>query len=136
MNRYRTRATRPLALLVLALLVWIGAPLHANSIPTVDTDTPALAPVENVVGESRGEYVTATHTEAPQNPLLGLELWYMICYHLLQGCDAGCKAVVEALLAMGMIDLEEADGKFIDCVRDYCPDGSVACLELFPGLGF
>ena len=136
MNRYRTKATRPLALLVLALLVWIGAPLHANSIPPVDTDTPALAPVENVVGESRSEYVTAALSMVPQYPFLGIELFYVMCYHILQGCHAGCTAVVEAALALDLIDPGEEDATFYDCVADYCPEGSVGCLDLFPGLGF
>lgn len=137
MNRYRTKVIRPLALLVLALLVWIGAPLHANTIPPLDTDTPTLAPVENIVAESRGDYVATALITIPQYaPFLGIELFFMMCYHILQGCHAGCTAVVEAALALDLIEPSEVDAVFYDCVADYCPEGSLTCLELFPGLGF
>lgn len=92
--------------------------------------------VENFLAESCGEYVTTALSTVPQYPLLGFELIYMMCYHKLQGCHAGCTAVVEAGLALGLIEPEEADAAFYACVADYCPEGSVQCMTLFPGLGF
>ena len=64
------------------------------------------------------------------SPLLGYELYLLICKALADGCDKGCRAVVAALLEMELIDLSDADASYNGCVQTECSEMAQSCMEL------
>lgn len=65
---------------------------------------------------------------------LGLAIYMLLCNAILSGCHDGCTAVVETKLELGMIEIEEADAEFTNCVFTYCPPAARGCMASFPGI--